>query len=185
MPEVNPDGRPIPTWRDTLRRGQIASFAFPAAEPDATGREAPRPCLVLDVESRGAHLFATLACGAPAATATDVEDEIHVVEPAAMAAAGVTQPTRFVAARRLTVSLEHPGWDLDPASGAPMIGRLDAASETRLDELWAKLRARREAVAARRRGARRVTVERGPSERAEVVVEHRRRRTGRAGKAVL
>ncbi|MER2509256.1 MAG: hypothetical protein ABTQ27_10910 [Amaricoccus sp.] len=88
--------------------------------------------------------------------------------------AGLRRPTRFVCARRLWVSLDHPGWDVNPKHPTPVIGALTSEGMARLNAIRARIHALRDIAADRRASRRR-----------DFTVEHRRRRTiARPGKAV-
>jgi hypothetical protein len=101
--------------------GDVVIHRFPMREGRPGKR---RPCLVLAVHPRaeGApHL--TLAYGTDAERRANRGWEISVRRPADFAAAGLRKPTRFICARRATVSAADPGFDLGP-DGTPVVGRL-------------------------------------------------------------
>lgn len=138
-------------WQTSLRPGDIVLYRFPHAEEDASGSPKSRTCLVLDVEHRNGRRFATLAYGTSATTAANRGEEIRVERPEALAAAGLDRRTRFVGARRVTVSLDHPGFDLNPRFGTPVLGRLDERDMARMNEVRARIHALRDIAAERRR----------------------------------
>jgi hypothetical protein len=142
---------PTPAWHTALARGDVVLFRFPHAEPGGGVTPKSRACLVLEIERRGSRVFAELAFGTSAESAANVGGEIHVSTPGGMAAAGLHRPTRFVTQRRVTVSLNHPGWDLTPRHASPVIGHLDRQSTERMNVLRAGIHARRDIAAERRR----------------------------------
>lgn len=89
--------------------------------------------------------------------------EIDVSKPEAMAAAGVRKPTRFVCARRIIVTVDHPGRDLNPRHATPVIGRLAPEAMERMNAIRARIHAARDIIADRRAAKRR-----------PFTVEHRR-----------
>lgn len=174
MLDMTPTSTPIPAWQTTLQRGDVVLFRFPCAEEHPTEAPKRRTCLVLEVEDRGDRRFVELAYGTTAQTTANVGDEIHVVDPCDTALAGVRRPTRFVCARRVTVAIDHPGWDINPAHPSPVIGRLAPAAFSRMNAIRAKIHALRDAA-----------TDRLASRRRSFTVEHRRRRsTIQPGKAV-
>jgi hypothetical protein len=165
---------PPSDWRSSLQRGDVVLFRFPCAEPNPPEPPKRRTCLVLEVEERAGRRFAENAYGTTAETAANVGDDIHVSAPEEIEHAGVNRPTRFVCSRRITVPLDHPGWDLNPKHPSPVLGRLLPKGIARMNAIRAKIHALRH-IAADRRATR----------RREFTVEHRRRRTvSRPGKAV-
>ena len=91
-----------------------------------------------------------------------------------LALAGVRKPTRFVCSRRIWVTLDHPGWDTNPAHPSPVIGHLAPAATRRMN-----------AIRARNHALRDIAIDRRSSRRRDFTVEHRRRRAvSRSGKAV-
>jgi hypothetical protein len=165
---------PPSDWRARLQPGDVVLFRFPCAEPAPTEQPKRRTCLVIDIEDLAGRRFAVIAYGTTSATNANIGDEIRVSAPGEIAHAGIHRPTRFVCGRRITVPLDHPGWDLNPRHPSPVLGRLLPKAMTRLNAIRAKIHARRDIIADRRAARRR-----------EFTVEHRRRRTfARPGKAV-
>jgi hypothetical protein len=164
----------MPAWGATLRPGHVVLFRFPCAEKHPTEEPKRRTCLVLEVDDRDGRRFVELAYGTSAQTTANVGDEIHVIEPDDLAQAGVRRPTRFVCARRITVALDNPGWDINPAYPSPVIGRLAPMAASRMNAIRARIHALRD-----------VAADRLASRRSGFTVEHRRRRsTIQPGKAV-
>lgn len=174
MPQLNTLPAPMPAWGDDLRRGDVVLFRFPCAEEHPVEEPKRRTCLVFDIEDRGGHRFVELAYGTSAESNANTGDEIHVFAPEERAVAGVRKPTRFVCSRRIWVTLDHPGWDINPAHPSPVIGHLAPAATRRMNAIRAKIQARRDIIA-----------DRHAARRQEFTVEHRRRRAvSRSGKAM-
>lgn len=186
MLDMNPITTTTKPWQTNLRCGDVVLYRFPCAEADAPESPKCRPCLVLDVEHRGGQLYAELAYGTSENTTANRGYEVQISRPEAMAAAGLDRPSRFVGARRVTVSLEHSGFDLNPRYHGPVIGRLDAADRDRMNRVRARIHAERGIASDRRRERRNryrteagVVVERRPSRktlRARVAVAQGRRK---------
>lgn len=120
--------------------GDVVWFRFPVVDAERSTRVPKRrPCLVLDVFTRGERRFAQIVYGTSAKTAANRGYEIVVKQPAGCAAAGLDRPTRFVGSRRLIVSLDHVGFDTDRATGSPIIGRLDAPLLARMNAARARM----------------------------------------------
>ena len=172
MLQLNTLPAPMPAWGDDLQRGDVVLFRFPCAEECPVEKPKRRTCLVVEVEDHGGHRFVEIAYGTSAETKANIGDELRVAAPDEIAQAGVRKTTRFVCSRRITVMLDHPGWDTNGAHPSPIIGHLAPAPMRKLDAIRARIRALRD-VAADRRASRRA-----------FSVEHRRRRTiARPGKA--
>lgn len=155
-------------WQDMVRLGNVVLFRFPYAEANAPA-EAPkaRACLVLEVERRDSRIFAELVYGTSVDTAANRGDEIRVDRPEALAAAGLHRPTRFIATRRITVSLDNAGFVLNPRYPSPVLGRLAPADLARMNRVRARIEALRDVAAERRERRSRTATERG------VIVERR------------
>lgn len=134
---------PALPWTATLTWGDIVSFRFPVAEEEGVKPKA-RPCLVLDVEDRDGLRFATLAYGTSVGGTANRGFEIRVSRPEEAAAAGLDRPTRFVGARRITVSVAHPGFCMHRVLGTPVLGRLTGASVDRMNRVRARIHAERD-----------------------------------------
>ena len=65
-----------------------------------------------------------LAYGTTSRRRSNVGHEVHVRHRADYLAAGLNEPTRFVDARRVLVPLNHRGFEICGATGAPVLGRL-------------------------------------------------------------
>lgn len=138
--------QPVRPWTETLSHGDIVSFRFPIADENGAAPKA-RPCLVLDIEEReGLHLV-TLAYGTSAEGRANRGYEIRVACPEDAAAAGLDRPTRFVGARRLIVSLAHPGFHVSRSLGTPVIGRLPGIALARMHRVRARIHAERDIAA--------------------------------------
>lgn len=138
-------------WRETLSYGDIISFRFPVR-----GSELPpkiRPCLVLDIVRVGESRYAQLAYGTSAHTHANRGYEVQLNKADARAA-GLRRPTRFVGARRMLVSLDHPDIVLGVATGVPVLGRLSGAAFERMNAVRARIHAEAD-IAAERRSERR------------------------------
>ena len=169
------DPKPItsePIWPDHVQRGDVVRFRFPVAEEDG---EKPklRPCLILETGTLNGRRSVTLAYGTSAHPKRNYGYEVIVKDKAAMRAAGLTKPTRFVAIRRITVSTEHPGFE--PLCGTPVIGRLDAPLLQRMVAVRARLWAEHDIAAERDLERRRW---RSPRPGSPVRYRHTRRSRG-------
>mgnify|MGYP003110228224 FL=1 len=151
-----------PVWTRTLRAGDIVAFKFPH---ERKGAEAPksRPALVLGLQDFAGTLFAELAYGTTQPIRSRAGYGVTVVSREELDTASLHQPTTFNTARRVTVPVTHPGFDVHPQSATPVLGRLTKAKEARLHEMYSKLRAERDSQRSRLFGRRRpriITVER-------------------------
>ncbi|WP_340110336.1 hypothetical protein [Pikeienuella sp. HZG-20] len=138
---------PATDWRQTLTYGDIISFRFPVR-----GSEIPpkiRPCLVLDIVKVGDARYALLAYGTSAKTRANRGYEVQLGRVDARAA-GLHRPTRFVGARRMLVSLDHPDIVICAGAGAPVIGCLSGAAVERMHAVRARIQAEADIVAERR-----------------------------------
>lgn len=132
----------LPVWQAELQRGDVVLFRFPVAE----GSQAPlspkrRPCLVLEVHDRLGRRAATLAYGTSSSGKANSGYNVVVSGQNSMEHAGLKQPTRFVGVRRITVSLDHSGFDLADITASPVIGRLDEALAERMNAVRARIQA--------------------------------------------
>lgn len=129
-------------WQDSVERGDVVLFAFPINEDAEHTTTMPkrRPCLVLDVFKRNGTTFVELAYGTSAGTKANRGYEVRVGHKASRKAAGLNKPTRFVCARRLIVSVNHPGFG-DQTLSAVRIGCLDTALRDRMHAVRARLQA--------------------------------------------
>jgi len=148
------DPKPIaaqPVCPDDLQRGDVVQFRFPLAEGERRRPPKKRPCLVLEIETKGSTRFVTLAYGTDVQTKANKGYWIFVRRGGAMAAAGLTKPTQFVCARRITVAIDHVGFEPSPTNGSPIIGRLDETLLERMDTLRARIHAEHDIAVERRR----------------------------------
>ena len=139
-------------WQDRLSHGDVVLFRFPVADGDGEPPK-PRPCLILDLVTIAGTTLVTLAYGTTAHTNANRGYEIHVTRAEAMRAAGVHRPTRFVGARRITVSADHHGFAANRA-GTAVVGRLAEPEFDRLNAVRARIHAEAD-MAAERHAARR------------------------------
>lgn len=128
-------------WQNLVERGDVVLFRYPLADEDdaSTGtRPKRRPCLVLDVFTKGGTCFIELAYGTSAPTNANRGYEVRVGALASCHTAGLKRPSRFVCARRIIVSVNHSGFDDDDDSGT-LIGRLDPPLIERMNAVQARL----------------------------------------------
>lgn len=98
-----------------------------------------------------------LAYGTSADTSANRGYEVRLTETEARAA-GLHRATRFVGARRMLVALDHCGFVICAAKGAPTIGRLTGDAFERLNAVRGRIHAEADMAAdqrTRRRRARR------------------------------
>lgn len=138
MLDTFPQNIPLKTWQQSLRPGHILTFRFPVQGSDAIPKV--RPCLVLDVFMRDGKRYVSLAYGTTSETSANRGYEIHVADGLGLQLSGLRKPTRFVAARRITVSLDHPDIVCNRA-GTPIIGHLVGASFDRMNAVRARIQA--------------------------------------------
>ena len=84
--------------------------------------------------------FVELAYGTSAPTKANRGHEVRVTQRASCQAAGLNKPSRFVCARRVVVSLNHPGFDGGDDRGT-LIGRLDPPLIERMNAVRARIQA--------------------------------------------
>ncbi|MFW5867972.1 MAG: hypothetical protein ACOCX2_09165 [Armatimonadota bacterium] len=169
-----------PAWQEHVSHGDIVSFRFPLAEEASAGRPKARPCLILDIETKGDQRYALLAYGTTSRRRSNVGYEVHVRRRVEYLAAGLDEPTRFVGARRLLVPLTHKGFVICRATGSCVLGRLEGAPFEAMNAVRGRIHAEHD-IAAERRAQRR----RSHLRRREVAVERRgARKTVPTGKAV-
>lgn len=100
-----------PCWKATISPGDVVRFRFPVADcgdPNAATGPKLRPCLVLEVFHFSCQRFVRLAYGTSAFTEANKGCEVLVKHSGSCATAGLNRPTRFVGARSIIVSLDHP-----------------------------------------------------------------------------
>ena len=166
------------SWAEGLRPGDTVRFRFPIAEEDGA-KPKRRPCLVLETGELNGRRSVTLAYGTGAPARGKYGYEVIVKAKAAMTAAGLTKPTRFVCIRRITVSTEHPGFEAARGSDTPVIGRLDAPLLQRMDNVRARLWAEHD-MAAERRHERDLERRRWQREERRIRIENRARHAAEA-----
>jgi hypothetical protein len=148
----------VNAWQNALKPGHIVTFRFPVRDCDMPPKV--RPCLVLDVIERGGLRFAVLAYGTTSRTNANRGFEIYVPGGLGAKLAGLRKPTRFVGARRATVSLDHPDFVCN-REGTPILGHLVGTAFDRMNDVRAKIHAfadmreerREQRMKARRRAA--------------------------------
>ncbi|MCA0273078.1 MAG: hypothetical protein LCH69_13595 [Proteobacteria bacterium] len=174
MFDTQPDdhiAKPAPAtagWQSRLTHGDVVMFRYPVADGDGETPK-PRPCLILDVVTIAGSTLVTLAYGTTACSSANRGYEIHVTRAEAMRAAGLHRPTRFVGARRITVTTGHPGF-AENRAGTPVVGRLGELEFERLNAVRARIHAEAD-MAAERRATRRREGRQPPAR--PVSVEHR------------
>jgi hypothetical protein len=126
------------SWKESLTRGDIVSFAFPIERPLPWDFVKPRPCLVLDTIRHEGRRQAILAYGTDFENRSNRGQEVRVRHEADIRALGLRKPTRFVCARRLVVLLDHSGFRCS-SEGTPVIGRLTPPLFARLETVLADL----------------------------------------------
>lgn len=153
-------------WQDSLQTGDVVAFRFPH-ETDGSNDPKVRPALVLDVEETDVGRFASLAYGTSNPRSRKAAYCVDVRSEKDRASAALHRPTRFNAARRVLVSLDHPGFELSAEIGTPVLGRLTGPASDRMHRVRARIHAerdiRRDFLGRQRRNAgslRPVTVER-------------------------
>lgn len=128
-------------WYDRLCVGDVALFRFPNSEPDSAEQPKTRTCLVVNVEHQDTQVFVEIAFGTSAQTDANRGLDIGVTEPDEMATAGLRKQTRFVCARRIIVSINHAGWDLNDQHDTPVVGRLGPQAMSDLAEIRERIAA--------------------------------------------
>lgn len=162
---------PLP-WHATLEPGDLVAFRFPCSERGPREKPKVRPCLILEIRESGERRFAEVVYGTSADTTANRGLDIEVDDNAAIGAAGLDRPTRFVGARRVLVSLDHTGFDISAAGGSPIIGRLSCRARAEMEKVQTRIRADRERILERRKR---------PAVQRTVIVEYRPSRRGRTG----
>jgi hypothetical protein len=93
---------------------------------------------------------------------------------------GLHESTRFICARTVTVSLDHPAFRRAPDRGTPLIGRLTEPLLDRMNAFRGRLHAEAD-IAAERRTERRASPRKGGLRRGHnFTVEYRKPRRRRA-----
>ncbi|TCP58395.1 hypothetical protein EV663_1296 [Rhodovulum bhavnagarense] len=142
---------PAPDWSAALSHGTVLSCRFPLSpdrpEPDAP----PLPCLVLDIETLGGRRVALIAPGVPRPDTRQRGYAIDIADGAELVRAGLWHPIRFLADKRLLISVGNTGIFPARHGTAPVLGRLSGASFERMNAVRARLHAERDIAAERRR----------------------------------
>lgn len=134
---------PVFDWQEIIERGDVVLFRFPIADEDDSNRDQKpkrRPCLVLNVFNKSETTFVELAYGTSAPTKANRGHEVRVTQRASCHSAGLNKPSRFVCARRVIVSLNHPGFDGGDGRGI-LIGRLDSSLIERMNAVRVRIHA--------------------------------------------
>jgi hypothetical protein len=156
-------------WHPAVSPGDVILFAFPINRPAPGETAKTRPCVVLDVVTIDGRRHLLLAYGTTSDSDANRGDEIVVAAGAETAAAGVDRATRFVGARRLLVSIDHPGFATASGQRSPVIGRLTGQARRSLDALRTRLAATAALAARHRAQGGRIATPSGT-----VIVERRR-----------
>jgi len=129
-----------PNWQDTIQRGDVVLFRFPVNTDGELTLPKRRPCLVLEVRKTKDSKFVTLAYGTTSKRRANRGYEVIVKQPQSQAMAGLDRPTRFVCARRITVSVDHPGFN-EEGKPRTLLGRLDPPLMGRMNTVRAHIQA--------------------------------------------
>jgi hypothetical protein len=146
---------PVLVWQDLIERGDVVLVRFPINDDTDAPAEQPkrRPCLVLDVFDLNGTTFVELAYGTSAPTKANRGYEVRVNQTASCHAAGLDRPSRFVCARHIIVSVNHPGFDGGDNRGT-LIGHLDPPLIERMNDVRARIQAEADIKAEALRGQR-------------------------------
>lgn len=110
----------VPAWAENLRPGTIVLFRFPERDDDLAGKR--RPCLVLGTRPGPNGPQIALAYGTSVDNQANRGFDINV-EADDCASVGTHRPTRFVLARRITVGVDDPRFDISTEDN-PIVGQL-------------------------------------------------------------
>lgn len=123
----------LKTWQEHLTIGDVVRFRFPVDDPDNPDAMAKRrPCLVMSIRWFGGQKFVEIAYGTGARSGANRGFEIRVGSERAKAQAGLRRYTRFIGTRAIIVSVENSGFEPDPETGTPIMGRLNTKLLKRL-----------------------------------------------------
>lgn len=127
-------------WQQNIAPGDVVSFRFPH-ETQGSAEPKVRPALVLEVEDLDGMRSVTLAYGSSQRPRKPRRDHVVTVSHSAERKA-ICLPSRtyFNAARRVTVSVRHPSFDVSAASGTAVLGRLTGWSLAELNRVRERLR---------------------------------------------
>lgn len=129
-------------WQETLQTGDVVAFCFPH-EKDGRNKPKIRPVLVLDVEETPVGRFAVLAYGTSSPRPRQAIYCINVHTREDRKSASLDRPTSFNAARRIKVSVNHSGFDVNSRTGTPVLGRLVGSAKDRMQRVRARVDAER------------------------------------------
>lgn len=115
-----------------LRPGTVVAFPFPLGE--GAGRAKTRPCLVIATSSKNGTPRVTIAYGTSSDSGANRGLDLDLSDPGHWQAAGLRRSSRFVLARRVTVSLFDPGFD-SRKTGSPVIGFLPPSAMIALRQM--------------------------------------------------
>lgn len=121
-------------WADQVQPGTIVLFRFPERDDGLAGKR--RPCLVLGMRQGPTGLRIALAYGTSAETTANRGFDLRIKSERDCRGAGLTRPSRFVIARRITVPADDPRFDTG-AHGSPIIGNLPGNRMTEFSTLMA------------------------------------------------
>ena len=168
--------KPVNDWRSHLQWGDIVLFCFPATDKGSKHTTKYRSCAVLEVSDVAGKRFVTLVSGDAIETKAQCAYETHVTRPEAMKVTGLEYPTRFLGRRRITVSINHKGFDLG-FSGTPVIGLLTGPERDRFNDVRARVQADLDMAAFERAEHRRNRVDRKSESKwlkpRDVIIAHR------------
>ena len=136
-------------WKAGIKIGQIILFRFPVRENGNEEQPKLRPCLVLNTRRMLGKVFVELAYGTSAQTTANKGYEVRILRDADANAVGLSRPTRFIGARRVMVSLDNPGFDVN-LFDSPVVGQLTGELFERLNAVRARLQAEADMAQATR-----------------------------------
>lgn len=136
-------------WKAGIKIGQIVLFRFPIRENASEEQPKLRPCLVLNTRRMLGKVFVELAYGTSAQTTANKGYEVRILRDADANAVGLSRPTRFIGARRVIVSLDNPGFDVN-LFDSPVVGQLTGELFERLNAVRARLQAEADMAQATR-----------------------------------
>lgn len=127
-------------WQKTISEGDVVSFNFPICDGKKKTPPAARPCLIVDIFLKADMQFVMLAYGIRASDEHQQDAlDIAVTEPEKMLAAGLIEPTLFIARHRIFVSMNNAGFQCNEL-GTPVIGQLSHSDLTCLKATSMKAR---------------------------------------------
>lgn len=138
------------SWKRDVASGDIVLFAYPVADPDSGARPKVRPCLVLETEDHETGKRILLAYGTSQPPKCARGYDITVRGASDLLVAGLAKPTRFMASRLLSVSIESSRFGTRDRV-TPVIGHLSSAALVRMNRVRARLHAEADMASERRR----------------------------------